>query len=205
MGNLIDLAGQEFGRLKILRRAGKDKRGEILWLCQCNCGNLTTVRGSILRNGRTVSCGCLIKEMLANGTVRRTHGMGKTSTYRIYYHMLDRCNNTNNPFFDRYGGRGINICPDWTGKNGFVNFLRNMGERPQGKSIDRIDNDGNYEPGNCRWATPKEQARNRKGNRLIEYNGKIQCLKALAEELGITRSAMRYSLQKHSFAEAVKI
>jgi hypothetical protein len=167
MHNLIDLTGQSFGRLTVLERAGISKGGRSQWLCVCQCDRESIVEGSNLRSGHTKSCGCWQTEVVrATGlknSDRLKHGHcahhRPSSTYNSWLAMLQRCNWPKAMSYPRYGGRGITVCERWMK---FENFLADMGERPPGTSIDRKDVDGNYEPGNCRWATRKEQRANRR-------------------------------------------
>jgi len=169
MGAIVDLTGQRFGKLIPIKCVGKDRRGNCLWLCKCGCGNKKIIPGNNLRGGRTKSCGCL--------TLKSGHS--KSRIYMTWNDMIQRCNNPNHLNYKDYGGRGITICNRWLEpiKQGFLNFLNDMGECPRGKSLDRIDNNKGYFPKNCRWATPKEQNRNMRTNINIPLNGKLVCLK----------------------------
>ena len=154
-----DLTGMVFGRLTVvcLRNEGRIKKTRF-WLCRCECGKETIVSKYNLLDGMTRSCGCWHRDDRAIRS--STHGQSKTRTYHIWQGMHARCSNPSIQRWKDYGGRGITVCPEW---NEFVNFLRDMGECPAGRSIDRFpNNDGNYEPGNCRWATASEQARNKR-------------------------------------------
>ena len=148
MTTLIDIAGQQFGRLRVISREGTSSSRKTLWLCECACGNTALVTSNQLRRGRTNSCGCL------------RHGYTKTPTYNAWCGAKKRCCNTQDKDYKNYGGRGIRVCARWL--ESFENFLKDMGERPAGKSLDRIDVDGDYELSNCRWATASEQAQNRR-------------------------------------------
>jgi hypothetical protein len=152
-----DITGQRIGKL-VAKRFGPNINGCTTWICQCDCGNETTVTTQNLRPKHTTSCGCVKKAVVAKGA-NSSHGMRRTRIYAGWRAMKDRCLNPNNHAYDRYGGRGITICERWMK---FENFHQDMGDKPAGLTLDRIDNDGNYEPGNCKWSTPAEQARNRR-------------------------------------------
>lgn len=152
MPGMKDITGQHFGRWTALDPDRTDRHGNRRWRCLCDCGTQKVVSGHNLRSGETLSCGCL---QLENCT---THGQKGSRTYECWNGMIQRCTNPKKKHYKYYGGRGIAVCERW---RKFANFFDDMGERPVGMSLDRYpDNDGNYEPGNCRWATAKEQRHN---------------------------------------------
>lgn len=179
----IDMTGKEYGNLTVIGKAKSDRYGAY-WMCKCNCGNITTVRGSHLRQGRTISCGCKQGNHVA--VVKHGHAMGKdkkaSPEYYTWLAMMARCKNPKTKHYRLYGGRGISVCERWIM---FENFLSDMGLRPSSKySLDRYPNkDGNYQPDNCRWATIKEQNRNTSRNVFIEFDGRSQILEEWATEL----------------------
>lgn len=161
----IDLTGKRFGRITVLSRSHKNAASQYFWKCECDCGQKLICRGASLKNGNTASCGCLRRELA--GAKNRTHGKTHTPEYASWRHMKDRCVKPGDKNFAGYGGRGISVCARWM--NSFENFIADMGQRPGPKySIERIDNDGNYEPSNCVWATAKEQNCNRRTIGAIE-------------------------------------
>jgi hypothetical protein len=177
----IDETGKRYGRLLVLDRFGTTGT-RATWRCQCDCGKIVIVGGQYLRSARTVSCGC--KKAEAVGNRQRKHGLYRTPEWRIWCGLRNRCNNLNNRSYPDYGGSGIYVCQRWM--ESFTNFLDDMGPRPSSKhTVDRYpDKDGPYAPSNCRWATMREQNRNRKSNRLITINGVTKLLIEWIEESG---------------------
>lgn len=183
MSPKIDLTGQTFGRLTVIETAGRNARGRLVWHCKCSCGErLVTPTTDDLRSGNTRSCGCLSREK--SGDRVRTHGRSETRLYETWCNIIRRTTNPNHNSYPDYGGRGITMSPEW--RRSFEAFARDMGPTYRhGLSIDRIDVDGNYEPGNVRWATPKEQARNTRTNRLVTAFGQTKSLAEWAELRGL--------------------
>lgn len=198
-----DLTGQKFGRLTVTKQIGKSKNGKYLWLCLCDCGKETVVSGSDLVTNHTKSCGCFKKEFAGKQNLKHGHKRKhkESTTYKSWSAMLSRCNNKNNKDYKNYGGRGIKVCDKWNKSKGgsFENFLIDMGECPPGLTLDRIDNNkliNGYSPENCRWATDKQQCRNQKSNRILEYNDKKQCASEMAEEYNIPYKIFHARIQR---------
>lgn len=191
MGKRIDLKGMKFGRLTVISYSHTNKGKMACWRCACECGKEVVVSGSDLRTEKTKSCGCLNSE---RSSLRfKKHGKSKTRIYMIWCSMLKRCNNESDKGYKNYGGRGIKVCKRWLK---FENFFADMGEKPSGKSLDRIDNDGDYCPENCRWATRKQQARNTRAVALFEMDGKRKSIAEWAELYGISSLRIWYRVNK---------
>jgi hypothetical protein len=174
MPRLISLVGKRFGRLVVTKRSEQvGSQGQPYWWCHCDCGSDVQVRGQSLRIGRTQSCGCLARLT----TTQRNHRHGNAARgkqspeYIVWNSLKTRCLNPKSSSYVHYGGRGITVCPEW--RDSFEAFLRDVGPRPEGHTLDRIDTNGNYEPGNCRWATQEEQANNRRADAQVLVNGHI--------------------------------
>ena len=188
---MIDLVGQKFGRLFVIKKMDNSKNRHSQWLCRCECGKEKIIRGDSLKNENTKSCGCLHIEISTKHGHRTEAKMSET--YHSWNNMIQRCTNPKNEFYYNYGGRGITVCKRWLN---FENFLKDMDEVPKKHQIDRINNNGNYCKDNCKWSTRTEQGRNKRNNRLETYNGKTQCLIEWVEEFGISYSVLWDRLYK---------
>lgn len=164
--NSLDLSGLVFGKLTVIGYSHTDRHRKAIWRCRCECGSMPAVAAYKLKSGHTRSCGCYQRAVgdanLAKGHVENfVHGQVGTPTYKSWDAAKQRCFNPRDDHFPAYGGRGITMCPAW--RSSFAAFLADMGERPEGTTLDRYpNNDGNYEPGNCRWATPAQQCETRR-------------------------------------------
>lgn len=185
MAQIVDITGNKYHKLTVIGMI--PNKIPIKWVCKCDCGKIKFVIGGNLKSGGTKSCGC---------DKKKSNGLSRTSIYQVYKGIIQRCYNHKNKDYRNYGGRGITVCDEW--RNSFIVFYNWSVSSGYDKSlqIDRINNNGNYEPLNCRWATLKQQGRNRRTNNIIEYNGKSQCLSDWAEELGISRSTFIYRIKK---------
>lgn len=192
-----DMTGQIFERIKVLRQGPSDSNGNARWNCVCECGAKTLSHGFSLRNGAVKSCGCMSHGQLIARIHKHGHAGGKTKkkspTYMSWASIYERCLNPTHRSYHNYGGRGITICERW---RSFENFLADMGERPSAKhSIDRFpNNNGNYEPTNCRWATNAQQSENRRNNVIVTYKGERMILTRAATLAGLTFSCVKWRL-----------
>jgi hypothetical protein len=181
----IGLAGQRFGLLNVISQSKHIGR-RIAWLCRCDCGTELIVAANNLSSGHTRSCGCVRKG------VNKRHGMSETAEYRSWCKMKARCYDRNDKRYQNYGGRGIAVCSRW--RNSFENFFEDMGPRPEGYSLERIDNDGIYEPSNCIWVPIENQSRNRSTVRWIEFKGKRMSIADWSREMDIGFATLRFRL-----------
>lgn len=183
MSKALKLEGKKFARLLVLKRVENDKKEDSCWLCLCDCGNKKIVRGYHLTSGRIKSCGCIKKEIIRSR--ESTHLLTNTKLYRIWAGIKQRCFNSNHKNYERYKGRGITMCEEW--KDDFMSFynwaIKNGYKN--GLTIERINNDGNYSPSNCRWATREEQANNTSRNHFIVFHGEKHTIADWAKKLDI--------------------
>lgn len=200
MSKKVDLIGRRFGRLLVIEEAPskKCKNGyHVMWRCKCDCGNIKDIHSvSLTRTTKpTRSCGCFCKDRGREAnTVHNYNRRGlKYSTYGIWQGMIQRCTNPNHKSYKNYGGRGIKVCDRW--RHSFINFLEDMGECPVGKSIERINNDGDYTPENCKWVTREEQNNNHRRNVVITYNGVSQNLTQWARIIEVTAKLLGQRLR----------
>lgn len=197
-----NLVGGVFNRLTVVSDGGRDRRQNIMWNCVCICGGTALAFAYDLRSGKVKSCGCLNREGR-----NRTHGMAgpgkkRNRTYSIWAAMLQRCKNPNDPAWQHYGGRGITVCSSWYA---FETFFADMGEKPEGLSLDRVDNSLGYCKENCRWATATEQGRNKRSNRWITVGNKTQIMADWCREVGTTNAEIINLVKKGmTYAEAIE-
>ncbi len=193
-----DMTGMRFGRLLVLGLAERSPAGNKSWYCQCDCGSITRSPAGALRSGKTLSCSCLNKDILREG--KTTHGMSKTPTHNSWCRMMYRCYCKTGDKYALYGARGITVCDRWRfgedGKSGFECFYSDMGERPMGKTVHRVDNDGNYEPSNCVWATQKEQMLSTSKSHRLTLNGISLTVSQWTERLGFKNSTIQNRLRR---------
>ena len=209
MGKTIEMIGLRFGRLTVIEKdvKRKDRKSRhTFWKCLCDCGNIVTVDGYRLRSGETKSCGCLRDEIRCETIVNYNnqnptrpdkwkHGKSGTPLYHVYRHMIDRCYDQNNPKFNIYGGRGITVCDEW--RNDSSTFFKWADDNGyvSGLTLDRINVNGNYEPDNCRWATLKQQANNRRNTIYVNIDGLNYTLRDISDMTGIKMGTLWYRVK----------
>lgn len=194
--------GARYGRLVVLHEASSHTKPSgqksRMMYCRCDCGTEITASLSNLKRSNTLSCGCLQREIIGQSAMRHGHSKGdiKSAAYTAWVNMRERCSNPMSTSFKTHGARGITVCDSWS--QSFERFLSDMGERPSSKhSLDRYpNNDGNYEPGNCRWATSKEQNRNKRSNAYITHDGKTKTIAEWAEISGVQRYTLKARIVK---------
>lgn len=197
MPGLLDLTGQKYGRLSVIRRNGHIGN-HTAWECVCECGTIGTWKTNSLRMNATTSCGCYHREMASSANI--THGMSKTPEYETWTKIMQRCYNPNVERYRNYGGRGVEVCERWI--ESFEAFYEDMGSRPGPEySIERKEVNGDYSPNNCYWATEFEQSRNRTTNRVVLYQGKEMIAKDVAISAGVSYVQLRYHLDHGKTAD----
>lgn len=190
----LDISGLRSGKLTAVKKVGygidKDGKRYALWLCKCDCGGEKIAKQHTLVTNKIKSCGCLRKREYGKSI---QHGKSRTRLYHIHNGIKERCLNPNDQHYKDYGGRGIKVCNEWIGKEGFINFFVWSIENgyKENLTIDRIDVNGNYEPSNCRWTTQLEQARNTRNNVRYNINGEMLLIKEISEKYGIPESTLR--------------
>ncbi len=201
-GEYIDISGNVYGRLKVLK-FHSFRNGDSMFECKCDCGKIKVIRGYSIKCGSTASCGCLSVDV---ATLKSTiHGGSYSSEYKIWQSMKSRCLNPNSTGYKHYGGSGITVCERW--RNSFLDFLEDVGKRPEGMTLERKNNNGNYTPKNCKWATWKEQSNNKSTSRLITFRGETKTVTMWSDELNIKRHIIfqRLDILKWSVDDALTI
>ena len=192
-----NLKNKKFGRLTAINRVENTAKGNARWLCKCDCGGMKIVVSSELKRGGTKSCGCLAQEQREKAAKSRCHAHSRANLCRerkSWENMLARCYDSSCKSFSNYGGAGITVCETW--RHSFKSFFADLGPRPIGHTLDRIDSSKGYFKENCRWATNKEQANNRSNNRRLAHNGKTMTISQWADELGLTHTCISMRLKR---------
>ena len=196
----MDITGMKSGRLTVIKRTADHvspcSHKETRWDCICECGATTNIVSSRIITGRTKSCGCFQIDRVRESNTKHGHKSGgvETSEYRAWVSMKDRCSNPNNPAFKNYGERGIVVCESWV--NSFNNFISDMGHKPYGMTLERINNNDGYSHGNCKWATYYEQGKNKRNNVFITFDGVTLTISEWARKTGISKSAIRHRINR---------
>lgn len=205
-GVFIDMTGKRFGRLTVLRRSHTHRhpngKTSIMWLCVCDCGQKKAINGNNLRSGITKSCGCYHDEIRRAAT--KKHGKTHSRLYGVWGSMRQRCNDPNHPAYQYYGGKGVAVCPEWDDFECFEAWAMssgyNVNAKPHECTIDRIDNDGDYCPDNCRWVNSTVQSNNQQSNVLITFSGKTQTRAQWAKEIGIKYHTLRDRIDRYGWS-----
>lgn len=200
-----NLTGEKFGRLTVLGLSERKSGRKSFWVCECTCGKTLEVRSDMLKRGNTKSCGCLKKEQdIKNLHITDNHGLSQTHLYRKWRSMLNRCYKSNQENYNRYGGRGIIVCKDWHDLYNFIEWAQSTGYK-NGLSIERIDNDGNYCPENCKWVEPHEQHFNKRTSVFHEYQGERLTTMQWQRKLGIPIKIVEtYRKKNINFVDIIK-
>lgn len=185
-----DITGTRYGKLCAVKPHSRTSGQSYRWLWACDCGGQKVLHSYSAK--KAGQCGCETAAKLA--ARHRTHGAAATPMYKLYHAMKDRCGNTHNTHYSHYGARGIRVCERWL--ESYENFLLDMGERPPGTTLDRVNNDGNYEPGNCRWASRRQQQRNRRNNNTVTLDGVTMCMTEWCEHFGIQFTTVRGRIRR---------
>lgn len=191
----LNMLGQRSGRLLVVE-ASLSVRGHAMWRCLCDCGNYVDKKGSALGRGDSTSCGCLTTEKRSDNA--KTHGLSQTKTYWIWHNMKHRCADSDHPSWSNYGGRGITVCDRWL--ESVNNFIEDMGERPTGKTLDRIDGDKGYYKENCQWITHKQNCNKKRNTPLIFFKGESLTVSGWAEKLGIKQTTLNMRLKSYKWS-----
>ena len=182
----VSMIGRSKNRLTVIGYEREMEKGRVKLKCRCDCGNIVFVLPYQFENGAVQSCGCI------RGEKRKTHGLSKNPLYGEWFQMVNRCHNPNADNYERYGGRGITVCDEWRDSPvEFIKWVEENGGKPDGMTLDRIDNDGPYAPWNCQWSTASAQQRNRRANIFLCYKGENKCLADWAKETGISHETLR--------------
>ena len=193
----LNLIGERFGRLTVVEYDGISPNGKSMWRCQCECGSICVVRGSKLTSGHTKSCGCYNRDNVKERS--STHGMSRTRLYNIWRVMLKRCYYKNATNYESYGGRGVRVCDEWRDFVEFQKWALTHGYSDE-LTIDRISNDGDYTPENCRWVDMMVQSRNTSRNRVITFRGETHCMKDWSDILGINYQTLKQRINVYGWS-----
>lgn len=197
---MIDITGKKYGRITALRIDGRNKAGEIMWRCACDCGAETTIASRSLRSGNTTSCGCY-KRMMAKKRLEK-HGMSHTHIYQVWCSMKGRCLRSSSKDYPYYGGRGITVCDEWKCFDAFYEWAMEAGYK-DGLSIERVNVNDGYHPANCTWIRVEKQSENRRNTLKAEYNGEIKRVKEWSRLLGLNYNTVRAYIRQGKNMESI--